>query len=167
MGWGGNPEKDALYLPVTPFSDDGTTVYRLRRRTYPSMASGRLPWETARDIFRRRYTRIDRTLCHDQVGDGSVTVQFGGCDGRSPTACQSSRDGAISCVCTGRAPRLKTAVEVPQATPVKSVISGVCAGLGRLFPALRQDVCTRRSPGREARPGVRVRAGPSTHGYPT
>lgn len=27
--WGGNPEKDALYLNGTPSRNDGTTVYRL------------------------------------------------------------------------------------------------------------------------------------------
>src|SRR5882757_789940 len=29
MLWGGNPEKDALYLPITPVRDDGKTVYKL------------------------------------------------------------------------------------------------------------------------------------------
>jgi hypothetical protein len=27
--WGGNPEKDALYLSVTPARNDGTTVHQL------------------------------------------------------------------------------------------------------------------------------------------
>ena len=35
MGWGGNAEKDALYLPVTPTSNDGTTVYRLTAKDVP------------------------------------------------------------------------------------------------------------------------------------
>jgi hypothetical protein len=29
MLWGGNPEKEALYLPITPVRDDGKTVYKL------------------------------------------------------------------------------------------------------------------------------------------
>src|SRR5882757_5771788 len=29
MLWGGNPEKDALYLPITPARNDGNTIYRL------------------------------------------------------------------------------------------------------------------------------------------
>src|SRR5262245_51970491 len=29
MAWGGNPEKDAIYLNVTPSQNDGRTVYRL------------------------------------------------------------------------------------------------------------------------------------------
>src|SRR6185436_11549182 len=28
-GWGGNPDKDATYLNVTPSKNDGTTVYKL------------------------------------------------------------------------------------------------------------------------------------------
>ena len=27
--WGGNPDKDAIYLNVTPTKNDGTTVYKL------------------------------------------------------------------------------------------------------------------------------------------
>jgi len=26
MLWGGNPEKDALYLPITPARNDGSTI---------------------------------------------------------------------------------------------------------------------------------------------
>jgi len=33
--WGGNPEKDALYLNVTPEKNDGTTIYRLDVRDVP------------------------------------------------------------------------------------------------------------------------------------
>jgi hypothetical protein len=33
--WGGNPEKDALYLNVTPDQNDGKTVYRLNVRDVP------------------------------------------------------------------------------------------------------------------------------------
>jgi hypothetical protein len=33
--WGGNPEKDALYLPVTPARNDGTTVHKLTVRDVP------------------------------------------------------------------------------------------------------------------------------------
>jgi hypothetical protein len=33
--WGLNPEKDAIYLNVTPASNDGTTVYRLNVKDVP------------------------------------------------------------------------------------------------------------------------------------
>src|SRR5262245_17704685 len=35
MGWGGNPEIDALYLTVTPAKNDGTTVHRLTVKDVP------------------------------------------------------------------------------------------------------------------------------------
>jgi hypothetical protein len=30
MLWGGYPERDALYLPITPAQNDGTTIHKLR-----------------------------------------------------------------------------------------------------------------------------------------
>jgi hypothetical protein len=30
-GWGGNPEKDAIYLTVVPTKNDGSIIHRLRR----------------------------------------------------------------------------------------------------------------------------------------
>ena len=33
--WGGNPEKDAMYLNVTPTKNDGTTVYKLNVKDVP------------------------------------------------------------------------------------------------------------------------------------
>jgi hypothetical protein len=30
-GWGGNPEKDAFYLNLTPGENDGTTIHKLKR----------------------------------------------------------------------------------------------------------------------------------------
>ena len=35
MAYGGNPEKDALYLNVTPSKNDGTTVHRLTVKDVP------------------------------------------------------------------------------------------------------------------------------------
>jgi hypothetical protein len=35
MAFGGNPEKDALYLNVTPKKNDGTTIYRLTVKDVP------------------------------------------------------------------------------------------------------------------------------------
>ena len=34
-GWGGNPDKDATYLNVTPAKNDGTTVYKLNVKDVP------------------------------------------------------------------------------------------------------------------------------------
>lgn len=34
-GWGGNPEKDAMYLTVAPSKNDGKTIYRLTAGDVP------------------------------------------------------------------------------------------------------------------------------------
>ena len=34
-GWGGNPDKDATYLNITPARNDGTTIYRLTVKDVP------------------------------------------------------------------------------------------------------------------------------------
>ena len=34
-GWGGNPDKDATYLNITPAKNDGTTVYKLTVKDVP------------------------------------------------------------------------------------------------------------------------------------
>jgi len=35
MLWGGNPEKDALYLPINPTRNDGSTIYKLTVKDIP------------------------------------------------------------------------------------------------------------------------------------
>src|SRR5262249_16959455 len=35
LGWGGNPEKDATYIGVTPPNNDGATIYRLKVKDVP------------------------------------------------------------------------------------------------------------------------------------
>jgi hypothetical protein len=35
MGWGGNPDKDAVYLNVTPAKNDGKTIYKLNVKDVP------------------------------------------------------------------------------------------------------------------------------------
>jgi hypothetical protein len=52
MAYGGNPEKDALYLNVTPSKNDGKTVHRLtiNGEVSPSTASGRSLSTTTRAI---------------------------------------------------------------------------------------------------------------------
>jgi hypothetical protein len=81
--WGGNPEKDALYLSVTPPRNDGKTVYRLTVRDVPVDGFWSISVYNAEGYFekneRNAYTLNNLTAKKDP--DGSVTVQFGGCDG--------------------------------------------------------------------------------------
>ncbi|QOZ69063.1 DUF1254 domain-containing protein [Bradyrhizobium arachidis] len=86
-GWGGNPDKEATYLSFNPERNDGTTVYKL---TVP----GNVPvdgfWSislyNAEGYFEKNpygaYSLNNITAA--KSADGSVAVQFGGCDGKIP-----------------------------------------------------------------------------------
>jgi hypothetical protein len=83
--WGGNPEKDALYLPNTPPRNDGQTVYRLTVKDVPVDGFWSISVYDAEGYFekndRNAYTLNNLTARTNP--DGSVTVQFGGCDGNA------------------------------------------------------------------------------------
>jgi hypothetical protein len=86
FAFGGNPEKDALYLNVTPARNDGTTVYRLTVREVPVDAFWSISLYNAEGRFQKNafdaYTVNNSTAKNSP--DGSVTIQFGGCDGKIP-----------------------------------------------------------------------------------
>jgi hypothetical protein len=84
--WGGNPEKDALYLNVTPEKNDGSTVYRLTVQDVPVDGFWSISVYNAQGYFeknsRNAYTLNNITA--QKSADGSITIQFGGCDGTIP-----------------------------------------------------------------------------------
>jgi hypothetical protein len=86
MGWGGNPETEALYLSVTPRANDGTTVHRLKVTDVPVDAFWSISVYNAQGYFEPNkygvYTLNSLTAQKDS--DGSVTVRFGGYDGKAP-----------------------------------------------------------------------------------
>ncbi|WP_199084637.1 DUF1214 domain-containing protein [Bosea sp. ASV33] len=85
--WGGNPEKDATYLNVFPQQNDGKTVYRL-------LVPGNVPvdsfWSVSIYIGAGYFApnRLNAYSINDitarKAADGSVAIQFGGCDGEVP-----------------------------------------------------------------------------------
>jgi hypothetical protein len=81
-GWGGNPEKDATYVTVTPAHNDGTTVHRLTVRDVPVDGFWSISVYNAAGYFepndRDAYSLNNYTATPND--DGSITVQFGGCD---------------------------------------------------------------------------------------
>jgi hypothetical protein len=86
MGWGGNPEKDATYINVTPSRNDGTTIHRLTVKHVPVDGFWSISVYNPTGFFEpnrlNAYT-LNNVTAHKEV-DGSITVQFGGCDGRIP-----------------------------------------------------------------------------------
>jgi hypothetical protein len=85
-GWGGNPEKDAIYLTVVPSKNDGKTIYRLTANDVPVDGFWSVSVYGADGYFQKNeydsYSLNNITAV--KGADGSVTIQFGGCDGKIP-----------------------------------------------------------------------------------
>jgi hypothetical protein len=86
-GWGGNPARDASYLMITPTRNDGRTVHLL---SVPKDVPVDAFWSVTvynQDGFLEpnplnAYSL--NSLIARRGADGSVKVQFGGCDGAVP-----------------------------------------------------------------------------------
>jgi hypothetical protein len=84
--WGGNPESDALYLNVVPERNDGTTVHRMTVRDVPVDGFWSVTVYDADGYFQpnpQNAYSINDVTAHASP-DGTVDVQFGGCDGQTP-----------------------------------------------------------------------------------
>jgi hypothetical protein len=84
MAWGGNPEKEAMYLNVTPQKDDGVTAYRLIVKDVPVDGFWSISVYNAEGYFQpnkeNAYT-LNNVTAHKEK-DGSVIVHFGGGDSK-------------------------------------------------------------------------------------
>ncbi|MGA7371573.1 MAG: DUF1254 domain-containing protein [Methyloceanibacter sp.] len=85
-GWGLNPDKDAIYLNVTPAKNDGTTTYKLNVKDVPVDGFWSISLYDAEGYFEPNnldaYTLNNITAKKSE--DGSIAVQFGGCDEKIP-----------------------------------------------------------------------------------
>jgi hypothetical protein len=83
-GWGGNPDKDATYLGVTPAKNDGTTVHKVTVKDVPVDAFWSISVYNEQGYYEKNalnsYTI--NSITGNKAADGSTTVQFGGCDGK-------------------------------------------------------------------------------------
>jgi hypothetical protein len=84
--WGLNPDQEAIYLNVTPKKNDGTTIHRLSVKDVPVDAFWSIIVYNAEGYVPPNklnfYTLNNLTAKKD--AEGSVVVQFGGCDGNIP-----------------------------------------------------------------------------------
>lgn len=84
VGWGGNPDKDATYLNITAPQNDGNKVYRLRVKDVPVDAFWSVSVYNAAGYYEKnQYNAYTvNSLTAKKEADGSVQIQFGGCDGK-------------------------------------------------------------------------------------
>ncbi|MBO9123801.1 MULTISPECIES: DUF1214 domain-containing protein [unclassified Rhizobium] len=86
-GWGGNPDSEATYIAITPENNDGTTIYTLH---VPANVPVDGFWSVSRynseGFFvpnpQKAYSVNNLTATKES--DGSITIQFGGCNGKTP-----------------------------------------------------------------------------------
>ena len=84
MLWGGYPEKDALYLPITPARNDGSTIYQLRVGDVPVDGFWSLTVYNSEGYLQADQYNVYsvNSITAKKSPDGWVAIQLGGCDGK-------------------------------------------------------------------------------------
>ena len=82
--WGGNPEKDALYLPITPARNDGSTIQKLKVGPVPVDGFWSVTvYNSAGYLQPNQHNAYSvSSITAKEDPEGAVTIQFGGCDGK-------------------------------------------------------------------------------------
>lgn len=84
--WGGNPDKDALYLNVTPRLNDGLLIHRLSVKNVPVEAFWSITVYNSKGYLEPHADGIYsvNSISALKASDGTVNVQFGGNRERNP-----------------------------------------------------------------------------------
>ena len=86
VGWGGNPDKAAIYLNVTPPNNNGKTLYRLTVKDVPVDGFWSVSVYNAAGYYEKNpYNAYSlNNITAKKSDDGAIAIQFGGCDGKIP-----------------------------------------------------------------------------------
>ena len=86
VGWGGNPPSAAVYVGAFPKANDGNTVHRLTAKDVPVDGFWSISVYNAKGYFEKNDLNAYsiNNLTARPNADGSVTVQFGGCEKAVP-----------------------------------------------------------------------------------
>jgi len=85
-GWGGNPDKEARYIGVTPSNNDGTTTYKLIVKDVPVDAFWSVSVYNADGYFEpNKYNAYSlNSITAKKDADGTIAIQFGGDPATTP-----------------------------------------------------------------------------------
>lgn len=94
QGWGANPPREALYLNVVPTKNDGNALYKLKVGEVPVDGFWSISVYNAQGYFEpnalNAYSLNNVTAT--KASDGTINVQFGGCDGKVPNCLPVMKD---------------------------------------------------------------------------
>lgn len=79
-GWGGNPQKDAMYAGVTPENNDGKTAYTLNVKDVPVDGFWSISLYNGEGYFQKNQYKAYsvNNVTGKKNKDGSLTIHFGG-----------------------------------------------------------------------------------------